>query len=513
VTVYRDVIEQDPLNLAGIKGLARVMRWATRYAEAERFYSQVLRAEPEDVDALIGLATTYAQQRNFDLALRTIDRARNVSPGNPEVIRMRGDILAWGNRYAEAEESYNEALALEPESAGTLRSLGDLYRWAGKYARAADALSRAQRLDARNTEVLVDLANVSIDAGLYRQAEETVKRLFALDPNNSHGYEILRRLDSRTSIEYAELINGYAKPGFLLLSNIVIGLYFWKRRDRLNARGWRIMKWFYRVWPALAVVWIAVFVAARAPGVWGRDIITETAEFATLALWMIAFVTLVWLTRIQQRVSGKAVLAIGAHPDDIELGCGGTLSRYKDMGFRVYGLVVTSGEAGNPHGNDRIDRRGEAENGAAVLGLDGLWIYRFRDAALYAEINEIKDVIETRIRETGAEIIITQSPYDVHQDHKAVFEATKIAARGDKTILCYEDVSSEANFTANYFVDITGYIEDKISAVGAHRTQKEKPYMNPERISGRAAHRGLQTGVRFAEAFVLYRGCDLWLSS
>ena len=116
-----------------------------------------------------------------------------------------------------------------------------------------------------------------------------MKDLFALDPNSSHGYEILRRLDSRSSLEYAQLINGYAKPGFLILSNLVIGLYFWKRRDRLNARGRRVMKWFYRVWPVLAMAWIAVFFLARVPGVWGGDIMTETAEFATLAIWMLAF--------------------------------------------------------------------------------------------------------------------------------------------------------------------------------------------------------------------------------
>lgn len=511
--VYRDVIEQDSLNLAAIKGLARVMRWATRYREAERFYGRALRVEPEDIDALIGMAMTYAQQRNFELALRHIDRARKASPENPEVLRMRGDILAWGERFTEAEESYMEALRLDPVSAEAYRSLGDLYRWAGKYVRAADALKRAHQLDGRNPDVLIALADASIDAGLYRQAEETVRELFALDPNNPHGYEVLRRLDSRNSVEYAQLINGYAKPAFLLISNIVVGLYFWKRRDRLSARGRNVMKWFYRIWPALALGWIAVFVLVRVPGMWWGDIMTETAEFATLAVWMIAFVTLVWLTRDRQRERGKAVLAIGAHPDDIELGCGGTLSRYREMGFRVYGLVVTSGEAGNPYSNDRVDRRREAEDGASILGLDGLWVYRFRDSALYAEINEIKDVIESKIRETGADIIITQSPFDVHQDHKAVFEATKIAARGDKTILCYEDVSSEAHFTANYFVNITGYLEDKISAVCAHRTQRGKTYMNPENISGRAAHRGLQTGVRHAEAFVLYRGCDLWPSS
>jgi LmbE family N-acetylglucosaminyl deacetylase len=93
-----------------------------------------------------------------------------------------------------------------------------------------------------------------------------------------------------------------------------------------------------------------------------------------------------------------------------------------------------------------------------------------------------------------------------------VFEATKIAARGDRSLLCYEDVSTEAHFAANYFVDITDYLGDKVRVVQAHRTQRQKSYMSPENITGRALHRGMQTGVRYAEAFLLYKGVDLWPS-
>jgi LmbE family N-acetylglucosaminyl deacetylase/tetratricopeptide (TPR) repeat protein len=513
VALYRDVVAVDPVNLAGLKGLARVMRWATRYSEAEVQYAAVLHVEPDDIDALIGMAITEAQERNFESALAYIDRAKAKSPSNIEVIRTRGDILAWSNHFSEAEEAYVEALALDPSSGEVYRSLGDLYRWAGRYASASDAFMKARALDPRNPGILVSLANVSIDAGLTRQAEQALKDLFAVDPNNAYGYDILRRLESRNRIDYAAIIDGYAKPVVLLLSNLIIGYYFWRRKERLAKRSPYLARFMYILWPALAGLWGVLFLVSRATGLWGTNIITGAAEFGTVLVWMVAFIALVWYTRGEQQANGKSILAIGAHPDDIELGCGGTLSRYKDMGYAVYGLVVTSGEAGNPHTNEKVDRRAEAEKGASVLGLDGIWIYRFKDTVLYSQMNEIKDVIEEKIRETKADIIITQSPHDIHQDHKAVFEATKIAARGNKTLLCYEDVSTEAHFAANYFVDITDFMEDKIRAVQAHRTQNEKPYMHPEKINGRAAHRGLQTGVKYAEAFLLYKGMDLWPSS
>ena len=511
--LYRDIIERDSLNISGVKGLARVMRWATRYSEAERYYTIALRAEPDDLEALIGLAITFAQQRNFETALKFVDQAAQKSPRNPEVFRIRGDILAWGNHFNEAEGNYLEALHLDPGSTEVYRSLGDLYKWAGKHSRAVDALKKARQFEPNNPDLLLALADAYIDAGMARQAEETAKALFALDPNNTRAYTILRKLDARNIIDYSLFLNAYAKPAFLLVSNIVIGIYFWKRKDRLKRRTHRMMGIVYQIWPVLAVLWLCMFLIARVTGLWGTDLLTEIAEFATLVVWVIAFLSLILVTRSQERGNGKTILAIGAHPDDIELGCGGTLARYKEMGYRVFGIVITSGECGNPYTNDHIDRRSEAEAGAATLGLDGIWVYQFKDSALSGQLNEVKDVLEAKIHQIGAEVIITQSPHDVHQDHKAVFEATRIAARGTKTLLCYEDVSTEAHFIPNCYIDITEYIEDKINAVQAHRTQKGKPYMNPENISGRAAHRGLQTGVKYAEAFLIYRGFDLWISS
>ena len=512
IAVYKDVVSQDTINLAGLKGLARVMRWATRFGEAEVFYNRVLHIEPGDLDALRGLALTFAQQRNLEIALSYIDKANSLSPNNPEILSTRGDILAWGNHFGAAEQEYLAALRINSVLPAVYASLGDLYSWEGHYSAAVDALTKARQMEPGNISILTDLAEASIDAGLNRQAEETVRQIFALDPNNVKAYGILRRLERRNSTDYATFINEYGKPAFLIISNLVIALYFYRRRQRLKNRGHRTLNLVFQLWPAFAVVWAGLYLVARFVGGWNMSAATEVVEFATMLLWMVAFITLVWTTRAQRPTAGKTILAVGAHPDDIELGCGGTLSKYKELGCKVYGLVVTAGEAGKPRSNGKADRKKEAREGALILGLDDLWVCDFRDTMLSTQTTEIKSVIESKIRETGADIIITQSPHDFHQDHQAVFEATKIAARGSKSLLCYEDVSTESHFNANCFIDISEYLEDKIRAVQAHKTQKNKPYMDPKSVEGRAAHRGLQTGVRYAEAFLVYKGVDLWQS-
>jgi len=79
-----------------------------------------------------------------------------------------------------------------------------------------------------------------------------------------------------------------------------------------------------------------------------------------------------------------------------------------------------------------------------------------------------------------------------------------VAAR-NISVLCYEDVSTPREFVPNYFVDVTGYIEDKMKLITFHKTQENKTYMDPEVIKGRAAHRGLHGGVQYAEAYRIHK--------
>ena len=98
-------------------------------------------------------------------------------------------------------------------------------------------------------------------------------------------------------------------------------------------------------------------------------------------------------------------------------------------------------------------------------------------------------------------MVLTHTDVDVHGDHRAVFAATREAARAVRTVLCYEDVSTTDQFSPNFYVDITLYLDDHLKACAIHRTQGHRTYMDPQVIQGRAAHRGMQAGVHFAMAF------------
>lgn len=196
-------------------------------------------------------------------------------------------------------------------------------------------------------------------------------------------------------------------------------------------------------------------------------------------------------------VHRRRVLAVGAHPDDLELACGATLAKLVDTGHEVRGLVMSSGEAG---GDEEL-RLAEARRGASFLGLGALRVHDFPDTRLETAGNDMVRAIEAAIREFGPDVIFTHSAHDQHQDHYAVHQATLRAARAHHSILCFESPSVTRDFDPSVFVDIDGYVDVKVEAVLSHRDQAGKPYMTPGRVRGMAAFRGAQAKNTNAEAF------------
>ena len=165
-------------------------------------------------------------------------------------------------------------------------------------------------------------------------------------------------------------------------------------------------------------------------------------------------------------------------------------------------MILSLGEKG---GAVLEKRRKEAQASAAYLNLDGIWLFDFPDTKLQENINQIIHEIDSVVRKFRITTILTHSPNGIHQDHRAVFEAGRVAARGDVSLLCYEDVRTDQGFAPNFFIDITEFIDVKLRLVKFHKSQREKPYMDLESLKGRAAHRGLQAGVKYAEAFYSYK--------
>jgi len=193
------------------------------------------------------------------------------------------------------------------------------------------------------------------------------------------------------------------------------------------------------------------------------------------------------------------ILAIGAHPDDIEFGCGGTLIKYAGKGARIDLLVVTDGARG---GRART-RRTEQLRAAKVMGVRRVHWGGYCDTLL-PSVRHLIDCIERVLRVVRPDFIFVNNPDDTHQDHRQVARAAVSATRYARNVLFYEGPTT-VNFTPTVFIDIAEEIERKIRALRHHHSQVMKTRIEGTaicEIAEASAHfRGVQGRVRWAEGF------------
>lgn len=195
----------------------------------------------------------------------------------------------------------------------------------------------------------------------------------------------------------------------------------------------------------------------------------------------------------------KTVLAVGAHPDDLELGCAGTLALHSAMGDKVYLLILTRGEAsGSPEVRER-----ECRESAEILEATEIFLGGLTDTMVH-DGRETIDVIEGVVRKVKPDIVYAPSCRDTHQDHRNTGHAVLSACRRCRIILLYEGASTQRDFNPQVFVDIAKTFQAKLMATQVFGSQLGNGGMYPKAmkaIEGLAKFRGYQAGVDVAEAF------------
>lgn len=190
------------------------------------------------------------------------------------------------------------------------------------------------------------------------------------------------------------------------------------------------------------------------------------------------------------------VLAIGAHPDDIELGCGGTVARISAAGGHATMLVLTDGCLG-PTGHD--PRWLEQEQACEVLGAELRW-GGYGDGELRHDPHLV-GCIGRVLDEVQPDLVLTHAIGDSHQDHVAAAQATIAAARRHPDVLHYESPST-LSFHPTVFADIEGQVDPKLEALRCHLSQVVgAARVDLEALEAQLRFRGHQGRIRFAEAF------------
>ena len=220
------------------------------------------------------------------------------------------------------------------------------------------------------------------------------------------------------------------------------------------------------------------------------------------------------------------ILAIGVHPDDIELGCAGTIVKHIGLGFSVGALDLTQGELGT-RGTPEL-RLQEAAAAAVIMDLRFRENLNFEDGFVTADNKEYQMELIKRIRKYQPKIVLCNAISDRHPDHsrasslvsnacflaglpkvKTVYQDEEQAAWRPKQVLHYIQWNP---IKPDFVIDISKQIETKVLAVKAYKSQffnsnsdeKTTPISSQQfidSVSNRASDLGMLIGVGFAEGF------------
>ncbi|MCU0909095.1 MAG: PIG-L family deacetylase [Rhodobacteraceae bacterium] len=165
------------------------------------------------------------------------------------------------------------------------------------------------------------------------------------------------------------------------------------------------------------------------------------------------------------------ILALGAHPDDLEIFAWGTICAWAGMGATLTLAVATDGAAGGDDPGPDLARlrAGEAAAAAAPLGLPPRML-GFPDGRLMPDA-ALTDTLTALIVETRPDLILTHAPNDYHADHRALSAAVSLAASFRAPVV-HMDTLNGTGFTPTLWVDATAHWSAKEAAIRAHASQK-----------------------------------------
>ena len=206
------------------------------------------------------------------------------------------------------------------------------------------------------------------------------------------------------------------------------------------------------------------------------------------------------------------IVAIGAHFDDIELACGGTLARAIRKGHEVKCIIMSQSAYKNFDGavlRTKKEAETEGKEALKILGIKNYTVLNFPNKNVPYDSSTV-EAIDKILNEFKPDLILTHWAFDTHQDHKNTALASVSASRYFNSILMYEPFPPSGRsyhpYRPQIYVDISKDIEVKKKSIEAHKSQLKK--YGPdwiESIEGRARMRGNECGVKYAESFELVR--------
>lgn len=211
------------------------------------------------------------------------------------------------------------------------------------------------------------------------------------------------------------------------------------------------------------------------------------------------------ISRHSKKSKKKNVVIFGAHPDDFEVGCSGTILKYQsEINLRIYVMS-------DRYEDGKMRNLKEKDRSMQILGLDKIpfQIFDIPTRIFHDHKSKIRNILYNIATQTEVDIVFTPPIHDIHQDHIVLADEVLRLFR-EKTIFGYEVIRSGYDYTPNMHVKLTKELVDlKIKAAQSYKSQWSTTksggyYFSKEVMKGLMRARGAQFGVEYAEAFEVY---------
>ncbi|GAB3544980.1 LmbE family N-acetylglucosaminyl deacetylase [Actinopolyspora lacussalsi] len=254
---------------------------------------------------------------------------------------------------------------------------------------------------------------------------------------------------------------------------------------------------------------VSTTAAVAAPRGRASEIVTRRASGSELAETVLR----AFRDRQQDREEGRAesgesgadrkpfrMLVVGAHPDDAEIGAGGTIHRRVQAGWEVTVLTMSHGAVGG----DPDERVAEAHEAVNSLGAT-LMLEDLPDGGILDNGETVRR-IERVVRRVRPDVVLVHSENDTHQDHRAVYRATVSAARGVERFACYQSPSATVDFAPNRFAGLRETdLEAKLTSIHTHGSQaRTRAYPRDDLLRATARYWSRFTREYYAEPLELH---------
>jgi len=201
------------------------------------------------------------------------------------------------------------------------------------------------------------------------------------------------------------------------------------------------------------------------------------------------------------------ILVFGAHPDDIEIGMGGTITKLVKLGHDVIMVIATLPNFTIADNKD--ERKSEAISSATILGCNSP---EFLDLAQEDIVfgRRMVTLVDSLIKKYNTSTVYTQWIGDSHQDHQILTQSVIAASRDLNNLYMYETTIpgglTEKAFRPQLYVDITKEMENKTKSLKCFKSQNLRcgPFWI-DAIVGRSIYRGYQMNTKYAEAFEIVK--------